>query len=351
MLLDRYLAREIGLSSAAVASALTAVFLAYSLTRFLTDAAGGLLKAGEVAWLTFYKSVVALEVLLPLALYFGLVFGFGRLNLHGELTVLRAAGMGRWRLQRMPLVLGVLLALVVATLSLAVRPWAYNAMFDLKAQADAASELDRIKPRRFYLYDDGARAVYVEDIRRGGRVVEGVFIRSRKGDAVEIISAPRGRLDTYVTPQRHRLELRDATIYRGVRAATDFYGTFGTLTLSLEAAATASAEYRTKAAGTVALLDARTGKDRAELQWRLSTPLSTLLLALAALALVDERPRQSRFARLPHALAIYAVYYNLLALGRTWVEQDLVRNLWWAPALLAVGIAWSARDDIARRLP
>ena len=42
MVLDRYLLRKIGASFAAVAAALTVVFLAYSLTRFLTDAAGGL---------------------------------------------------------------------------------------------------------------------------------------------------------------------------------------------------------------------------------------------------------------------------------------------------------------------
>jgi hypothetical protein len=62
------------------------VFLAYSLTRFLTDAAGGLLRADEVALLTLYKSIIALEVLLPLALYFGLIVGFSRLNSHAELT-------------------------------------------------------------------------------------------------------------------------------------------------------------------------------------------------------------------------------------------------------------------------
>ena len=111
VLLDRYLLREIGASVAAVAAALTAVFLAYSLTRFLTDAASGLLRADEVALLTLYKSIIALEVLLPLALYFGLIVGFTRLNTHTELTAMQACGYGRGRAQR-PLVAASLLLAV-----------------------------------------------------------------------------------------------------------------------------------------------------------------------------------------------------------------------------------------------
>jgi lipopolysaccharide export system permease protein len=347
VLLDRYLVREIAQSFVAVALVLTGVFLAWSLTRFLTDAAGGLLKAAEVARLTMFKSVIALEVLLPLALYFGLIIGCGRLNLHGELTAMRAAGIGRRHLQRVLLLPALLLAVAIGALSVSVRPWAYNAMFELKAQADAASELDRVKPKRFYLYDDDRRAVYVEGIAGNGRRLTGVFIRERRDGDLQIITAPGGRLLPYVTPNRHRLELDDATLYRSVDDAGDFYGIFGSLTLSLRAARTVLHEYRTKAASTAELLAATAAVDRAELQWRLSTPLSTVLLALTALALTETRPRQSRFSRLPQALLLYAVYYNLLALGRTWVEQDAIAHIWWVPGLLAVVLAWLVRPGRA----
>lgn len=342
MLLDRYLIREISTSSVAVAVVLTAIFLAYSLTRFLTEAAGGLIKATEVAHLTLYKSIIALEVLLPLALFFGLIVGCGKLNTHSELTAMQAAGYSRARLQRPLLVCSALLAVLVAGLSFSVRPWAYNAMFALKAQADASSDLDRIKAQRFYLYDDDQRAVYIESLSDGGRKLGGIFIRERQGGDIKVISAPSGRLEPYVTNSRHRLTLDDASVYRSSTGTADFYGSFGTLTLSIDAGRVVETEYRTKSASTAALFAATAGIDRAELQWRLSTPVSTLLLAFTALALTDLRPRQSRFSRVPLALGIYALYYNLLALGRTWVEQDLVRTVWWVPALLAVALAWRA---------
>lgn len=338
MLLDRYVLREIGASFGTVAAALTAVFLAYSLTRFLAEAASGLLRADEVALLTLYKSVIALEVLLPLALYFGLIVGFTRLNTHAELTAMQACGYGRPQLQR-PLVLASIgLAVAIGAFSFVVRPWAYNAMFELKAQADASSEIDRIKPHRFYLYDDNGRAIYVEHISRDGRELSGVFIRERHGGKVMVLSAPNGRLRPFVTATRHRLTLLDASIYKSVAGSSDFYGNFASLTLSIRAARALAHDYRTKAQPTTTLLQSRNGEDLAELQWRLSTPLSTLLLALTALTLAQTRPREARFARLPLAIAIYAVYYNLIGIARAWVEQQAAPSIWWAPALLLAAI-------------
>jgi lipopolysaccharide export system permease protein len=83
----------------------------------------------------------------------------------------------------------------------------------------------------------------------------------------------------------------------------------------------------------------RSSVDRAEFQWRLSTMVSTILLALLAVPLGRSRPRQGRFARLTLAVLIYAVYFNALGIGRTWVEQGTADNLWWVPMIFAAAIA------------
>jgi lipopolysaccharide export system permease protein len=339
VLFDRYLIREISLSSVAVAMALIAIFLAYSMTQFLTDAASGLLKAAEVAHLTFFKSLIALEVLLPLALYFGLIVGLGRLNNDTEITAMHACGCSRRRLHRPLILLSLLLAAAVGSLSIVVRPWAYDAMYRLRAEADAASELGRIRSRRFYLFEEENRAIYVENIGKDGMELTGVFIRNRKADDLEVISSNTGRLETFVTDTLHRLVLNDASIYKSTADAADFYGTFDSLTIFLNAERKIPRDYRAKAETTPALYLSAQAYDRAELQWRLSTPLSTILLALAALRLVDSKPRAGRFARVPVAIGVYAVYYNLLGVGRTWVEHGTLPNIWWVPALLACTVA------------
>ena len=92
---------------------------------------------------------------------------------------------------------------------------------------------------------------------------------------------------------------------------------------------------------TVELFGSPDPNERAELQWRLSTPVSTLLLALLAIPLSRSKPRAGRYGKLLLALGLYVLYFNLLGMARTWVEQQTLASIWWVPGLLA-GITISA---------
>jgi len=114
------------------------------------------------------------------------------------------------------------------------------------------------------------------------------------------------------------------------------FAELGLLSLWIPAGEAGDVAYRSKSTSSFELIGSVSNKDRAELQWRLMTPFSTLLLALLAIPLSRSRPRQGRYARMLLALVIYAVYFNLLDVGRTWVEQGSSVGIWWVPGLLAV---------------
>ena len=100
--------------------------------------------------------------------------------------------------------------------------------------------------------------------------------------------------------------------------------------------------YKRKAAATTALMFSDQATDVAELQWRLSRPLATILLALIAVPLSRSSPRQGRNEKIFTAALIFALYYNLSGLARTWVEQGTVDSfpgLWWLHALMMVIVA------------
>ncbi|HIA01267.1 MAG TPA: LptF/LptG family permease, partial [Myxococcales bacterium] len=78
-------------------------------------------------------------------------------------------------------------------------------------------------------------------------------------------------------------------------------------------------------------------QDMAELQWRLVTPLGPILLAMLAVLMAKVKPRQGKYSQLVPAMLIYLTYYNLLAVSRSWIEQDSVPvwlGLWWVNVLL-----------------
>ena len=77
----------------------------------------------------------------------------------------------------------------------------------------------------------------------------------------------------------------------------------------------------------------------AELQWRLSVPLSALLLTLLAIPLSHVSPRQSRYTSLFPAILLYIIYVNLLFVARHWIEQQSIAislGIWWVHALFIV---------------
>jgi lipopolysaccharide export system permease protein len=111
--------------------------------------------------------------------------------------------------------------------------------------------------------------------------------------------------------------------------------------------------YKTKSTSTFDLRDSGGTEDLAEFQWRMSTPLSALLLTLLAIPLSRSKPRQGRYARILAAIVIYAVYFNLLDVGRTWVESGTSPGIWWVPMLLGllVLVLYVPWLRFARKLP
>jgi lipopolysaccharide export system permease protein len=101
-----------------------------------------------------------------------------------------------------------------------------------------------------------------------------------------------------------------------------------------------------RSAPTSQLLASADPAQRVELQWRLAAPVSVLVLVLLGLPLARSSPREPRYARLLIALLAWFVYYNFLALDRSWLTQgklDPRIGFWWVQipaALIAMYLIW-----------
>jgi lipopolysaccharide export system permease protein len=336
MIIDHYLRREISVPFLAVSIVLLSIFVTFSLTRFLMDANAGLLHPAQIFQLTVLKTLIAVEVLLPLSLYIGVLAGLGRLHSDSEIYAMRASGISEMRALRPIIGIAILLAILIALFSVFVRPWAYGKAFEIKARAEAATEVDRVRAARFYSFEDSGRTVFVKGVSDGGRQLDQVFIQSQKKSGLQVITAATGELAYFARPDFHQLTLRDASVWKRVDDGPDVFAELGSFSLWIPAGEPKPVGYRTKSSNIFELWQSGGREDSAEFQWRLSTPFSALLLALLAIPLSRSRPRQGRYARILAALIIYAVYFNLLDVSRTWVEQGSATTIWWAPGLLAL---------------
>ena len=336
MIAARYLHYSTLKPIAASFALLALLFLFFATADLLNDAVSRLLSAATLPKLLLVQTLIACEVLIPSALYFGVVDGLGRMYRNSELVVLYASG---WSELRTALKISQILipaAVLVALLSVVVRPMAYEISYALEAESAERLEPDNLVPGRFYPLADAEMTLSLGGV--DGEVMLDVFVQGEGEDGSRVIRARQGRLlegETEATGVRV-IELQDGYAYR-LGDGTDHEYTFERLQLRLEAPQGASRVRNRRAQPTQALFGSENPKEMAELQWRLSLPFTTLLLGLLAVPLARSAPRQGRFRQMLFAILAYAVVFNLAIIAKGWVENGLVMafpGLWWVHGLL-----------------
>ncbi len=338
-IIDRYIIREIIKPMIVVCLVLVSIFAGYSATRYLADATSGLLSAKTVFSLILLKIIIALEVLLPTTIYLSVVVGLGRLYTDLEMTAFEACGVKRGRIYRNVLSLAVLVGLVVAGLSLFIRPWAYRTAYQLKNFSKNHFRIKRMEPATFYELESGKRIIFAQQVDKRQQRAQQVFIYTKAEDKLQIIAAKEVSQQSERFYDNDTLVFRDGTMYD--LSASDQRETvaeFQQYALALSPPAVLPLT-KIKAAATAGLMQSDTAPAIAELQWRFSTPITTMLLALLGIPLSRTSPRRGKYAKVVLAVVIYAVFYTLSLVIKTWVGERVINpwpGIWGIEGIMAL---------------
>ncbi len=353
-IIHRYVLLEIIPPFAVVLIVLAVLFTSYGAAEFLSNAVNALLPTDLIVQLVGLRTLIALELLIPISLYFAVVMAFGRLYSDSEVAAMSALGVSPAR------VLGVVLALslgtagAVAALSLLVRPWAYQRSHEIANLAATALDTNEMAAGTFYVSSHGDRTVFIEQ-RDGPRAPgHGVFVQLRLRGITRIIYASTVEQAPGSNPYgATELRLTDAHVYDFANGGGgDLVMNVKNLIVELASPEVEPPEYSSVAASTGRLALSRSAPDIAELEWRLSTSWSTLLLGMLGVPLSRTAPRAQRYAKIGIAILVFAGYYLLYESARTWVQNGVIPpfpGLWWVPALLTLLLAGALTGPAVRR--
>lgn len=334
--LEHYIASEIIKPFLVVLLILVGLFASFSSARFLAEAVTETLGAAGMIKLVWLKTLIALEVLIPIALYVSVVIGLGRLHRDQELIAIRAVGISGRSVTKAVIYVALPIGLLTGMISMIARPWAYEESYLMNARAKAELNTDRFQPGRFYGSEDSGRVIYIQDKNASTGLMRDIFHYLNQGVRSEIIIARRAYREEVSARQPARLHLYDGTLYRLLHhGGGDAMLRFKKMVYYTDSSSQVG--YKRKAASTATLFRSDRPHDIAELQWRLSRPLATLLLALIAIPLSRSSPRQGKGEKTFTAALVFAIYYNLSGLAQTWVEQGTVPpfpGVWWLHALM-----------------
>jgi lipopolysaccharide export system permease protein len=356
VILQRYIISEIFKPTVAILVVLIAIFASYCAVTYLAEAVGGLLAPDTIGLLILLKIGMALEVLLPTTFYLATIIALGRLYQDSEMTAFAACGVGMGGVLKPVFFLALPVALLAGAASLYIRPEAYEKIYRVRDQAQNEFDISRLSSEHFLEMQSGKFVFFAEDVQDKAQGAQQVFIRVAEGDQRQVITA-QGMTQVQSDPAgRRMLRFRDGTFVQfPLNAQGGRVTRFERAEYPLPTEELSESRYRRKAAPTESLIGSERLEDIAEMQWRLSTPLSTLLLALLGVPLSQSNPRRGKFAKLGLAIVIFAFYYQLFVIAKTWVEKGVVSPLlgiWWVPALLAgltVVLLWRTGEVFYRK--
>ncbi|MEE9413370.1 MAG: LPS export ABC transporter permease LptF [Methylococcales bacterium] len=344
LIVDRYIIREIAWPSVLIGALLTFLYIGFSATRHLAEAAEVGLPYADVFQLIGYEALIAVEMLFPMALFLAVVIGIGRMHADHEIIALYNAGMSEFDLLKVVARFSLLVAIIVGVLSIYVRPWAYEYIYQMKAQSKDNFDLDKIKAEHFYSIDKdktNSFVIYASAVEPRNNRLNNVFFSTQNQQRTQVIRAEYAiRPETQLGAPRELIFHKGYSYDMDQRKPIDVVLNFSTLKLPIGDIDN-TVGYKAKSAQTLDLKGSPSPKDLAEFQWRITRPLATILLAILAVPLSRTKPRQGRYSKAVWAIILYAVYFNLTGMAKSWVKDGAVGaipGLWWPEVLLFIAV-------------
>ena len=356
MIFKRALQRELASVAGATFTVLFTIFVTWILISILGKAAGGKVASGDVLALIGFSLLNYLPTVIILTSFIAVIATVTRSYRDSEMVVWFASGQSLMRWVAPVLMFGLPLVALVAALSFIVTPWAKMKSTEFVERFEKREDLKRVSPGQFRESTSTNRVFFVEGSTRGSTVVQNVFVNSVDQGNNSIVVAKEGVIEPDGKGGQY-LVLKNGRRYLGQPGRADFQS------MEFE-------RYRMRVSSQVPVMGSETPADalstpallalpdnrftNAELLYRISAPISCVVLMLLAIPLGFVNPRAGSSANLILALLIFFTYSNLSKLFEASVKQGKMsfHMAWWplhVAALVVVAALFAWRLNVNHR--
>lgn len=340
MIIARYLVKEVFVTLLGVALVLLLIALSAQLVGLFNKVASGALRVDMVLLVFGLKTISILVFILPLSLYLAILLAFSRLYRDSEMVAIAACGTGTGYVLRSVLSLAFIIAVVEGVLSLQLAPWAEDQVQRVTVAAQSSSDIQGITAGRFKEMSEGIGVVYVEKLNTEKNRMQNVFVQQQRDNGQSIIRSDSGYQYLDDKTGDRFMVLEKGYRYEGEPGRDNYtvieFEKHG-IRIQQKDREVISRKY--KAMPTMELWRQDKRAYTAELQWRISSALMCLVLAVLAVPLSVTSYRQSRYGKLAIAIVMYVLLTNLLTVSRNWLIEDRISpyiGLWWVHGVVLV---------------
>ncbi|MCZ6559305.1 MAG: LPS export ABC transporter permease LptF [Gammaproteobacteria bacterium] len=335
---DRYIFREVITVWLMVTFVLLFFLFSNVVARLLASAAANNFARESLGILLGLTSISFLTTLIPFALFLAMMLALGRMYQDSEMPAYQACGIGPKRLYRPLFMVALPVTALLTWLSVDLDPWAANQRFKLERADQAVLAFGNLEAGRFRTMGTGNTVFYAERVDQDGQL-HNIFIRREVGERQEIVVAERG-FQRFDEQGSQSLILYNGRRYEGVPGEAAYRTIeFAEHGIPIDVPTPDLHSDDLELMATADLIGSSDMERQAELHWRLSQPVSVLVLTLLVVPLSRTDPRRGRYGKLVFAVLIYLVYANLMGAARIMMTQSTVPvwlGTWWVHGLLVL---------------
>lgn len=296
-----------------------------------------------------FKMLRNIPLILSLSLFLAIILTVNNLYKNSEAVVMNALGLGDKHFMAFvsPIVIGVFVVVLFLT-TIAV-PWAKHKSSLITQRHQHTSEFFFIKPREFQAFKNGNIVIYASEVKTdensNNQVMRDVFIYTLIANEPIITLAKIAQKYTNPKTGSTYLHLKEGQRYHGFPLDTqkkilsfDLYD----LQLIDGSVAKSTKIYNNIEGKNIwDLLSLEGLPATVELQWRLSQPLSILILSILGVLLGKTSPRGGKNLNALLGVVVFILYNNALLLAKSALEKgdtSQYLGLWWVHGLMFLAV-------------
>jgi lipopolysaccharide export system permease protein len=348
MLYKSSLTKELFFTSLSTILILSGIVIAQRAVYIFRLAARGIIPNDTIDTVLVFNLLKHLPLLLSLTVFLAILLTLSRWYRDSEMIIWLSSGLSLYKFLKPILAFCFPMIILIASLSLYISPWAVQKSEEFKSGLKNRDELATISPGSFKESKSADRIFYVEGFSDLGSSVKNIFVQSIQNEKLGVIVSNKGKRFKNEDGENYIVML-DGKRYEGQEDTKEFsittfkeYGVLIDREIPRIAYVAASAGL-VEGIPTLQLLllqnKANQKKYMAELMWRLSLPISAMILILLAISMSFISPRTGRSMNIISALLIFVIYNNLLGVTHSLVATGLV-SFWFGfwPVHLTVAL-------------
>ena len=321
MLYQNKLKNELFFNSLSTILILSGIVVAQRGVIVFRLASKGIIPNDSILTILVFSLLKYLPILLTLTLFLTILLTLSRWFKDSEMMIWFSSGLGLTSFIRPILFFSLPIILLIGFLSLYLSPWATQKSEEYKAGLKNRDELATISPGSFKESKSKDRVFYVEGFGDLGSKVKNVFVQSEQNGKLGIIVSNEGSRVSTNTDDEY-IVLKKGKRYEVNHENNHFteikFSDYGFL---VEKKLPPIIDVnQVEAMPTLLLILTKGNREIAEFVWRVSLPISGIVLIILAIPLSFINPRSGRSVNIIIAIMIFAIYNNLMGVTQSYIN-------------------------------